>query len=205
LSVPLLVVADALRIAHAPRPALGAVADLLDDLARDCRPEVPTANNPAKQLAVELAGTLPLIWGSSDLAGIAAYRMLCQLAENAKSPSVNGVLPEALHNQVVLFDGLAARADAPLPLRLLMLRDTVEHPNVELSVQAAERLAADRGVPVSHLLAVGEHPLQRMASLVAVGDFASVYLGLLSGVDPTPISAIDALKSALRRAQGRSV
>ncbi len=76
---------------------------LLDGLAVQCAPTVPSELNPAKQLATELVGTLPMIWGSSDLAGIAAYRLLCQLAENAKYPSVNGVLPEALHNQVVTF------------------------------------------------------------------------------------------------------
>ncbi|MFZ0323185.1 MAG: SIS domain-containing protein [Actinomycetes bacterium] len=197
LSVPLLVAADAVGIVDAPSAELAAVADLLDDVALRCAPTVPLADNPAKQLAVELAGTLPLIWGSSDLAGIAAYRLLCQLAENAKYPAVNGVLPEALHNQVVTFDGRWVGPSAASPLRLVLLRDTVEHPNVSTSAVAAEALAQADGVPVSSVVAVGKHPLQRMASLVAVGDFASVYLGLLQHLDPTPIAPIEALKARL--------
>ncbi len=55
----------------------------------------------------------------------------------------------------------------------------------------------ESGVPVSRLAAVGEHPLERMASLCAVGDFASVYLGLLGGVDPTPILPIEILKARI--------
>ncbi len=197
LSVPLLVAADAVGIVDAPWEELAAVADLLDGVAGRCSPTVSRTTNPAKLLAEELSGTLPMIWGSSDLAGIAAYRLLCQLAENAKYPSVNGVLPEALHNQVVTFDGRWVGADASTPLRLVLLRDTVEHPNVTTSALAAQELAVTDGVPVSTVVAVGRHPLQRMASLVAVGDFASVYLGLLQQLDPTPIAPIEALKARL--------
>jgi glucose/mannose-6-phosphate isomerase len=148
--------------------------------------------NPAKRLAADLAGTMPLIWGTSDLAGIAAYRLLCQLAENAKYPSVNGVLPEALHNQVVTF---AAPSVSGLPIRLVLLRDSVEDPRVARSATEVVALAVESGVDVSSMVAVGEHPLERMASLCAVGDFASVYLALLNGVDPTPIAPIAVLKS----------
>ncbi len=200
LSVPLLVAADALGIVDAEPARLEAVADLLDGLAAQCAPIVPSDQNPAKQLAVELVGTLPMIWGSSDLAGIAAYRLLCQLAENAKYPAVNGVLPEALHNQVVTF---SAPASSGLPIRLVLLRDTVEQWQVTIAADEADVLAGESGVPVSRLAAVGEHPLERMASLCAVGDFASVYLGLLGGVDPTPIRPIEILKTRIQARQNQ--
>ncbi|MDH4160425.1 MAG: mannose-6-phosphate isomerase [Actinomycetota bacterium] len=210
LSVPLLVAADLLGIVDAPADELGRVADLLDDLAERCGPARETADNPAKLLAADLVGTLPLVWGTSDLAGIAAYRFLCQLAENAKYPAVNGVLPEALHNQVVTFAGPFAGAgsgddlfrdrvadDGRLRLRLVMLGDTVEHELVARGAAAAVALAGEYGVPVSRISAVGEHPLERMASLCAIGDFASVYLGLVHGVDPTPIVPIQELKARI--------
>lgn len=199
LSVPLLVAADALGVVDAEPARLEAVADLLDGLAAQCAPAVVGDQNPAKQLATELSGALPMIWGSSDLAGIAAYRLLCQLAENAKYPSVNGVLPEALHNQVVTFSAPHA---AGLPIRLVLLRDTVEQWQVAIAADEAEGLAAECGVEVSRLVAVGEHPLERMASLCAVGDFASVYLALLGGVDPSPIDPIDTLKARVQARGG---
>lgn len=202
LSVPLLVAAHHLGVVDAEPRRLRAVADLLDQLAAQCSPSVSEASNPAKQLARELLGTFPMIWGSSDLAGIAAYRLLCQLAENAKHPSVNGVLPEALHNQVVTF---AARSKTSPPLRLVLLRDTVEHPQVAAGADEAATLAGESGVPVSLLRAVGVHPLERMASLCAVGDFASVYLGLLEGVDPSPIEPITVLKSRLMKSSATGV
>jgi len=214
LSVPLLVAAHELGIVDASPDELSRVADLLDDLAVRCGPHSALDVNPAKLLATELAGTLPLVWGTSDLAGIAAYRLMCQLAENAKYPAVNGVLPEALHNQVVTFAGpLAGRDDdlfrdridddTRLRLRLVLLRDTLEHESVAAGAAAAVDLAAEYGVPVSRIDAAGDHPLERMASLCAIGDFASVYLGLLHGVDPTPITPIDELKARIGQRTGR--
>ena len=48
--------------------------------------------NPAKQLALELAGSVPMAWGAGTTGGVASYRLTCQLAENAKYPCVVGVL-----------------------------------------------------------------------------------------------------------------
>ena len=194
LSVPLLVAAHDIGILDAAADELAVVADLLDELATTCGLGVPTSDNPAKQLALELDGTFPMIWGTSDLAGIAAYRLLCQLAENAKYPAINGVLPEALHNQVVTFESPNVSG---VPIRLVLMRDSNEHPLVARAADEAARLAAESQVPVSRIHAEGAHPLERMASLCAIGDYASVYLGLLRGVDPTPIRPIQILKDRL--------
>jgi glucose/mannose-6-phosphate isomerase len=45
--------------------------------------------------------------------------------------------------------------------------------------------------------AVGETPTERVLSLVMLGDLTSVHLALARGVDPTPVEAIDRLKSRL--------
>jgi glucose/mannose-6-phosphate isomerase len=149
---------------------------------------------------------------------VAASRFACQLNENAHVPAVAGALPEAGHNQVVTLDGpLAARVDAagdvddffrdreddveqPGLLALVVLRDTEEHPVTALRADVCLELARERQVPVVELRAEGAGRLARLASLVAVPDFASAYLALLQGTDPTPVAAIDALKARTTRA-----
>lgn len=209
LSVPLVVAAGQLGIVAAPADAFEATAVRLADIAERCQPSSP--ENPAKELATALAGAFPVVWGSSELAGVAAYRFGCQLAENAKYPSAVGLLPEANHNQVVTFDGPYAgrsgdvdifrdRLAEPLgatELRLVMLRDTDEHPQVAKRRETSVRLAEARGVPVDEVAAAGEHPLERLASLVGMLDFASVYLALLYGIDPSPVAAIEELKARI--------
>ncbi len=75
----------------------------------------------------------------------------------------------------------------------------VEEP-VEVEEQRAEAvavLARRRGVRCTVFPAEGGSPLERLASLVAVPDFASVYLALAHGLDPLGIPAAAELKSAL--------
>jgi glucose/mannose-6-phosphate isomerase len=59
------------------------------------------------------------------------------------------------------------------------------------------RLAGERGIGVSELAAAGEHPLERLASLIQLMDYATVYLGIALGYDPSPIDAIQELKASI--------
>jgi glucose/mannose-6-phosphate isomerase len=213
LAVPGLVVAARLRLLDlGPDDGqLEAAAVRLESVASACRPDREWFVNPAKTLAVELSGSLPMLWGSGQVGPVAATRAACQLAENAKLPAVVGDLPEAHHNQVVTFDGPLAggnetedlfrdRVEQPDPmrLRLVLLRDSDDgDATTTRRAEASADLASARGVPTSVLVAEGDSPVERLASLVALVDYASAYLALLHGVDPTPITPIDELKRAL--------
>jgi glucose/mannose-6-phosphate isomerase len=78
----------------------------------------------------------------------------------------------------------------------VLLRDTEELAPVVRRCQATMLLTEQYGIAVEELTARGEHPLERLASLIAPLDFASVYLALLEGTDPTPIDPIVTLKKA---------
>ncbi|NHC43783.1 SIS domain-containing protein [Motilibacter aurantiacus] len=212
LSVPLLVLADVLGLAAVPQEALAATAARLDVLAERYGPRLPVGENPAKDLALALAGTLPMVWGTSGVAAAAAYRMVSQLAENAKLPAAPGQLPEAGHNAVVALDGpLSGAGDGAaddlfrdpfeepqaLRLRAVLLRDPTEHPRIAARADAVEAVAQGRGVPTSVLRADGDTAVERLASLVGLADFATTYLALATGVDPSPIAAIDELKARI--------
>jgi glucose/mannose-6-phosphate isomerase len=213
LVTPVLALVDALGLANVPRGLLAGVADQLDATSAECGPTTEIYDNVAKKTALQLSGTLPMVWGTSGLAAVAALRFACQLAENAKQPAVHGALTEVHHNQIVtlagrygasggdvtddifrdpLLDGGSARER----LRLMLLRDTQELEPVVRRCQATLLLANQYGVAVDELAASGEHPLERLASLIAPLDFASVYLALHEGTDPTPIDPIVTLKKA---------
>ena len=205
LTMPLLVVAGRLGVLDLPPGAWESAAAELERVSHLCRPDSESFVNPGKALALELAGTLPMIWGTSPLTGVAAYRFSCQLSENGKYPAVCGVLPEANHNQVVTFDGpfapgspdVPASGGPAVPLRLVLLRDSHEHPQVTRRREESARLATDRGIEVTELAAEGEHPLERLASLVQLIDYATVYLGIAGGIDPGPVAAIQELKARI--------
>jgi glucose/mannose-6-phosphate isomerase len=205
LSVPLVVSAARLGILDVPDQVYESAATELERVAHLCRPDSEAFVNPAKVLALDLAGTLPMIWGTSPLAGVAAARFANQLHENGKYPAIAGVLPEANHNQVVVFDGpfaagpgaIGENRELPVPLRLVLLRDTHEHPQVARRREESARIAAERGIEVTELAAAGDQPLERLASLVQLIDYASVYLAIANGIDPAPIAAIQELKARI--------
>ena len=210
LSVPLMMIADRLGVAEIPGAALEAAAAGLERISYLCRPDSQSFVNPAKTLALELAGKLPMIWGSSPLAGVAATRFATQLNENAKYPGVPGVLPEANHNQVVAFDGPFGRWPAggavvldreepcpAVPLHLVILRDREEHPQVTRRREVSAELAKERGIGVTELVADGETALHRLANLIQLIDYATTYLGIALGIDPAPIAVVGELKERI--------
>ena len=213
LSTPLVVAAHALGLLAAPAEAVEEAAVVLEQIADRCRIDAEVVVNPAKRLAVALDGQLPVLWGTSPLAGTAAYRFACQLNENAQQPATWGVLPEANHNQVVAFDRPSAQAapedgedffrdreqddERAAGLTLVLLRDSEEHPQVALRADVSAELARERALTVVQLRAEGASSFARLASLIGVTDYASAYLALLQGTDPTPVDAITALKQRI--------
>lgn len=171
-----------------------AIAVLADGTAALGR-AVPSADNPAKHLAQRIAQqpVLPVVYGTDGLAGVAARRLVKQLAENAKLPALDGEVPELCHNAVVGWQG------ATLPWGLVWLRDPAgENPRDARRCEVLPDLLPGAGW--SHTVtARGTTPLARLASLLHTVDLVSVYTALALDRDPTPITAIEHLKEALAR------
>lgn len=208
LLTPLLLIGHALGVCSADDMALQAAADIADDMSARCGIDVPVSDNPAKQLGLQFAESLPMIWGTGEVGPVASYRAISQLAENAKLPAIHGEIPESQHNQVVVLDGPFAGtsvddlfrdrdADAQRSFRLVVLRDGVEHPQMARRAEIVEEIARRRSVPVTEVAAEGVHIVHRLASLITLTDWASVYAAISIGIDPTPIGPIDELKARL--------
>lgn len=167
--------------------ALGAMRDLRATLARD----VPEDANAAKALARRLAGKLPVIIGAEALAAV-AYRWCTQVNENGKSWAVAEELPEMNHNAPLGFERPAAVV--PL-LHVVILRHASMHPRIRLRVDATTEQLAAAGVTSEVVDVPGSSVLAQMLYGIALGDFTSYYLGLLHGVEPSPVPALDWLKA----------
>ncbi|MEV6053281.1 SIS domain-containing protein [Streptomyces sp. NPDC052107] len=191
LLTPLLAVLDRIGLISAPPEALEKVADRLDHIAERCGPAIATYSNPAKTLAAELADALPVVWTEGPSAGPAGHRFAAALAELAGRPALVAELPEALSAHSALLAGsLAASADPDdffrdrveeppaLHARVVLLRD---RPISGLTAAPAARdLALSHDTPISELEPEEGGELESLAELIAVTDFAAVYLALAS-------------------------
>ncbi|MFJ7078268.1 SIS domain-containing protein [Streptomyces sp. NPDC098781] len=192
LLTPLLALLDRTGMLTAPPDAVEKVADRLDHIAERCGPAIATYSNPAKTLAAELADSLPLIWTEGVSAGPAGRRFAAALAELSGQPSLVAELPEALAAHHALLAGrLAANADPDdffrdrveetpaLHARVVLLRD---RPSGGLTAAPAARdLALTHDTPISELEPEPGGELETLAELIAITDFAAVYLALASG------------------------
>ncbi len=155
------------------------------DGADDCLP---------KALARGLHGTVAQIAGAGLTAPI-AYRWKTQFNENAKLPCFAGELPELDHNEIEGWTGAA-----PLGrFSAVFLDDSDLHPRIRQRIELTRGLIASHAAATYRIESVGETRIDRLVSLVLLGDLVSVYLAVLRGIDPTPVAQLDRLKGELAR------
>lgn len=155
--------------------------------------EKPEAENPAKQQARALFQRIPVIYGS-EVTEPVARRWKCQVNENAKQPANWDVLPELHHNEIMGWESSLTKRFA-----YVLLRDPEEHPQVRKRFAITRELLEERGHTVLEVRPPeeGRGLLSRLLSLSYLGDWVSLYLALLNGVDPTPVELIETMKRRL--------
>jgi glucose/mannose-6-phosphate isomerase len=146
----------------------------------------------AKALARRLHGSVPVVTGA-ELTAPVAYRWKCQFNENAKVPSFSSALPEADHNEVVGWPASGSLG----PFSAVFLEDADGHPRNLARSELTAELARGAATTVERIAPQGESRLERLVSLVLLGDLVSLYLAVLRDVDPVDIAPIDQLKAAL--------
>jgi glucose/mannose-6-phosphate isomerase len=159
-------------------------------------PETSTRDNPAKLLAQDLTGRIPVIYGSSGRCALLAKRWASQFSENAKVLAYSAELPEMNHNEIV---GWEHPREVLAGLSPIFLRDHEDHPRVQIRMEITREILSSRAAPVLEYWSAGSGWLERLWSLVLLGDFASIYLALLNREDPTPVEAIESLKMRLKQ------
>ncbi|NLG83011.1 MAG: bifunctional phosphoglucose/phosphomannose isomerase [Firmicutes bacterium] len=160
---------------------------------------VPTAENPAKEIARWFYGAYPLVYAAGSWPGVVAMRWKTQINENAKNLAFWNVLPELNHNETV---GYEAPAELIGKIRVLFLLTGEEGPRQAKRIEVTRGIVDRAGAETRTLAATGRSPLARMMSLIQYGDFVSLYLAMLNGVDPTPVKVIDLLKGELAKLDG---
>lgn len=193
-----------LRILHGaglmgdPQAAVEESVALLKRQRERLEPSVPASANQAKQLALALHGRLPLIYGSQGWKGVVAYRWKTQINENSKAQAVANRFPELNHNETV---GWEVPEAINRLFHLVLLRDRDEALPIRSRYEVTAEIMRPHVAGISEVWAEGSSELARLFSLLYLGDYVSLYLAYLYRQDPTPVKAIDRLKSELARLQ----
>jgi len=166
---------------------------MMNSVVEACGPAVPTSQNHAKKLAHELYGYVPVVIGYG-LSRPVAKRWANQINENSKSLAFSSEIPELNHNEIVGW------MKDPRSKGFSAVFLDHEHGNKALSrrVEATKKMVA-KVAPLHSVMSMGLSPLAQMMSLSLVGDYMSVYLGILRREDPSSNEPIDELKAVLAK------
>ena len=155
-------------------------------------PDVPLEKNRAKELARDIYGSIPVVYGSNDSLSPIARRWANQFSENGKTLAFWNYLPEMAHNEIEGWKNPSACIKQMQPL---FLRDQSDHEKVNNKISDARDYLLSKDFRVLEFYSSRPTWLEKLWELLLLGDFASTYLAFLNNEDPTDIPAISFLKN----------
>jgi glucose/mannose-6-phosphate isomerase len=171
---------------------LTAASGFLKESVKEWLATVSTDWNPAKQLAMEIAGKSAVVYAGPLLAP-AAYKWKINFNENSKNIAWWNQYPEFNHNE---FIGWSSHPPQK-PYFVIDLRSNLEHPRVQKRFELSDKLLSGKR-PHAHVVqAQGNSLLEQLLWTVAFGDFVTIYLALLNGVNPSPVELVEKFKTEL--------
>lgn len=174
------------------RPQLEKTASLLDTSVRQWLPQVPTVQNRAKQIALDIIGKSVVIYGGPKM-WPAAYKWKISFNENAKHVAWWNQYSEFNHNEFIGW----TKQPVDKPYAVVELRSPLENERIQKRFVLSERLLSGLRPSPIIVVPIGETILDQLLWSVALGDFVSLYVALLNGLNPTPVDLVEKLKIEL--------
>jgi glucose/mannose-6-phosphate isomerase len=162
----------------------------LADCAASLKQSFGDIEERGKVLAKKLAGKTPIIYASTKYKSVAMVWKI-KINENAKTPAFWNFFPELNHNEMVGWTLPQGK------FVVIMLRDPEDHPRNLKRFEITAGLLREKGVDVELIDMAGEDVFSKIFMSIALGDFASYYLALEYGQDPTPVAMVEELKHLL--------
>jgi len=166
--------------------------EVVDKTARELAIEMPFEKNFAKKAALEIFGTVPIVYCYNPYKSV-ALRFKGQINENCKLPARCNVFPELNHNEIM---GWEASESILKRYTLVLLRDLeVEPLEVKARIDALkEKFFSKKAKSVIEITPQGKTPLGKIFSFIFILDVVSMYLAVLHGRDPVASETFQILK-----------
>jgi glucose/mannose-6-phosphate isomerase len=160
--------------------------------------DYPNASSPVLpfDMANKINGKIPIIYSSAPLLRTVGVRWRNQFNENSKSMAFSNAFPELNHNEIV---GWECNANLSKNFIVIFLENEDPHPRIKKRIDITKKIINDKGVEVMDIYTAGKTPLEKVFSLIVLGDWVSYYLALTYKKDPIEINNINYLKNELAK------
>lgn len=147
-----------------------------------------TMSNSALTLAKWISG-IPMIYYPNGLQA-AAVRLKNSLQENAKSHAMIDDIIEACHNGIMSWE----KKSSVQPILLVGQDDYIK---TKQRWGIIREYFEKNHIDYWEVHSVSGHILSKLICMIYLLDYVSIYCAVLRGIDPSPVSSIDFIKSKL--------
>ncbi|MEJ2054653.1 MAG: bifunctional phosphoglucose/phosphomannose isomerase [Calditrichaceae bacterium] len=172
------------------------IADFVHDIAKRNDHKTSDAHVMAEKLAKTIKGKIPIIYSTAPYLNTISRRWQNQFHENSKSMAFANVVPEMNHNEIV---GWEQDIDLQKKMIVIFLEDKASHPRIDKRIELTKKIIKKKGAEVVELYTHGRTLLEKIFSLIVLGDWVSYYLAIYYQKDPIAIKNIEYLKGELAK------
>ena len=144
----------------------------------------------AKDIAARIGDKIPFIYSSEAIRSV-ADRWKAQINENAKTVAATGVFPEFCHNSLEAWCNSSPPGVIPILLRAGDAQPVSEYMDV------CSALLEENGSGFLIVDLLGDNMVERIMNGIILGDYVSLCLAEMKGIDPIPVPAITEFKRRL--------
>lgn len=164
------------------------------ELLKNRGKEFSTENNKPLDIAKDIIGFIPLVYGVSDYSSAVATRLKGQFNENSKLHAFFNNYPELDHNEIIGWESFNPEK---LNLKLINIIDEDYNSQVKKRFEITTDIINKSGCEVIELKSELPDFKLRLLDLIYLGDWISYYLAILRAYSPTEIDNINYLKEHL--------
>lgn len=147
----------------------------------------------AQKIAIKLHNRIPVLYTTDRMESV-VLRLRQQINENAKMLCWHHIIPEMNHNE------LTGWSEKNEQLVVLFFRNKDDHKRNHLRIDISKKIITTSTPHVIELYSKGSSLVEKCIYFVHLGDWISLFLSKLHGVDIQDSKIVDYLKSELSKA-----
>jgi glucose/mannose-6-phosphate isomerase len=171
-----------------------ALVDFLKKTGRKFITDSKTAANPAKKMAAELKGRIPVFVGADFTSGN-MHVLRNQMNECSKQFACYLTLPDLNH---YAMEGLVFPQKNAENMIFFFFDSELYLPRIQERSKLTKTIVKKNGIPAVSFRLKGANPLEQAFETLQFGAWLSFYLGILNEVDPSEIPFVDWFKNNLK-------
>jgi glucose/mannose-6-phosphate isomerase len=148
-----------------------------------------TENNPSLNLAKWITD-IPIIYYPFGLQAV-AVRFKNSLQENVKIHAITEDVVETCHNGIVSWERKSN-------VRPILLQGFDDHIKTKERWNVLKKYFKENNIDFQEVFSNKDSILSKVINLIYLLDYATIYLAVLSKIDPSPVSSIDYIKQEIQ-------